>query len=239
MLRARVTGLGLCFALAACGVEAAGFDCLLQPSRTVELGTSVNGVIAEYFVDRGDRVRSGDPVAQLEASSQQAAVELARARAEFGKRKVARNQDLYRDDLLSIHDKDEVETESLIAELELNQASVELSLRTIRSPVDGVVMERQLDAGELVRDGVIATLARVNPLHVEVVVPVAYIGQVAVGEKAMVRPEAPVGGEYEATVTVVDSVVDAASGTFGVRLRLPNNGAKVPAGIRCQVAFAD
>ncbi|MEO0424390.1 MAG: efflux RND transporter periplasmic adaptor subunit [Pseudomonadota bacterium] len=231
--------MGLFLALSACGVEAAEFDCLLQPSRTVELGTSVNGVIAKYFVDRGDRVRSGDPVAQLEASSQQAAVELARARAEFGKRKVARNQDLYRDDLLSIHDKDEVETESLIAELELNQASVELSLRTIRSPVDGVVMERQLDAGELVRDGVIATLARVDPLHVEVVVPVAYIGQVEVGEKALVRPEAPLGGEYEATVTVVDSVVDAASGTYGVRLRLANKGAKVPAGIRCRVAFAD
>ena len=36
------------------------------------------------------------------------------------------------------------------------------------------------------------------------------------------RPEPPIGGTYAATVTAVDHVLDAASGTFGVRLALPN-----------------
>jgi hypothetical protein len=38
-------------------------------------------------------------------------------------------------------------------------------------------------------------------------------------------------------VKVVDRVIDAASGTFGVRLELPNRNGKVPAGIRCRVRF--
>jgi multidrug efflux pump subunit AcrA (membrane-fusion protein) len=53
----------------------------------------------------------------------------------------------------------------------------------------------------------------------------------------MVSPEEPVGGEYPATVTVVDRVVDAASGTFGVRLELPNPDRALSAGLKCRVRF--
>jgi multidrug efflux pump subunit AcrA (membrane-fusion protein) len=58
-----------------------------------------------------------------------------------------------------------------------------------------------------------------------------------VGMRARVMPESPVGGSYDAQVTVVDRVVDAASGTFGVRLALPNPDHRIPAGIRCQIEF--
>lgn len=47
----------------------------------------------------------------------------------------------------------------------------------------------------------------------------------------------PEGGKYEATVTVIDSVFDSASGTFGVGMVLPNAACRLPAGIRCQVDF--
>ena len=50
-------------------------------------------------------------------------------------------------------------------------------------------------------------------------------------------PEEPVGGEYRAEIVVVDRVVDAASGTFGVRLTLPNPNNEVLAGLRCRVDF--
>jgi multidrug efflux pump subunit AcrA (membrane-fusion protein) len=54
-----------------------------------------------------------------------------------------------------------------------------------------------------------------------------------------VRPEAPVSGTHPARVTVVDRVVDAASGTFGVRLQLPNPGYRLPAGLKCEIRFPD
>ena len=44
-------------------------------------------------------------------------------------------------------------------------------------------------------------------------------------------------GIYDAKVTVVDRVVDAASGLFGVRLELPNPDYKLSAGLKCQVTF--
>jgi multidrug efflux pump subunit AcrA (membrane-fusion protein) len=56
--------------------------------------------------------------------------------------------------------------------------------------------------------------------------------------QGVVTPEAPLNGtSYNARVSVVDRVVDAASGTLGVRLELPNPGYRLPAGLKCKVRF--
>jgi membrane fusion protein (multidrug efflux system) len=70
-----------------------------------------------------------------------------------------------------------------------------------------------------------------------VVLPVEQFGQIKMGMSATVVPQAPLNGQYTAIVTVVDRVVDAASGTFRVRLKLPNKDHVLPAGLRCTVEF--
>ena len=52
-----------------------------------------------------------------------------------------------------------------------------------------------------------------------------------------VRPDLPNAHPYSAAVTVVDQVFDAGSGTFGVRLALPNPGGVLSAGLRCHVVI--
>jgi multidrug efflux pump subunit AcrA (membrane-fusion protein) len=122
---------------------------------------------------------------------------------------------------------------------ELVRAQALLNQRKIISPFDGVVVERLMSPGEYRSEqSQVLTIAKVDPLNVEVFAPIAFYGQTAVGWSAEIMPEAPVGGLYRATVTVVDHVVDAASGTFGVRLELPNPGNKLPAGLRCKALFA-
>ena len=63
------------------------------------------------------------------------------------------------------------------------------------------------------------------------------LGTIKVGMQAEVTPENPVGQVYKAKVTIVDRVIDAASGTFGVRLELPNPKYRLPAGLKCRVSF--
>jgi multidrug efflux pump subunit AcrA (membrane-fusion protein) len=55
--------------------------------------------------------------------------------------------------------------------------------------------------------------------------------------RAEVTPELPNGGVRVASVTLVDPVVDGTSGTFGVRLELPNADYAVPSGLRCRARF--
>ncbi len=71
----------------------------------------------------------------------------------------------------------------------------------------------------------------------EVVAPIDLVGKIGVGTWVEVIPEDPVGGVYQARVKVVDRVVDAASGTFGVRIELPNPHNRLSGRIKCKVQF--
>jgi multidrug efflux pump subunit AcrA (membrane-fusion protein) len=186
----------------------------------------------------------------LESGTERAAVELARSKAtmegpmrasesrlDFALKKEQRTAELFKQNFVAAGALDEARTQRelaeselrearenrKIAELELQRNEEVLKLRSIRSPFDGVVVERYLSPGEFATSNVkdpVLKIAEVNPLHVETV-----------------RPEAP-GGRYTATVTAVDSIIDAASGTFGVRLELPNPGLRIPAGAKCKISFA-
>ena len=81
-----------------------------------------------------------------------------------------------------------------------------------------------------------ASVVQVEPLRVEVVLPMVAWGKLKARSPANVSAEG-FADALPATVSVVDTVFDSASGTFGVRLELPNAGGKVPAGIRCKVDF--
>ena len=246
--------------------DASEFECVIEPQQIVKLASPVVGMISRLDVDRGDIVRQGQIVGKIEDGVEAAALALARARAtngsavksaearaQFLRRKHERLDDLHTRSVSSLVSLQEAEAESQVAEQQLKEAQLnrELALlevihaeevlnqRTLRSPIDGVVVERLLVPGEYRNDqSPVLTLAQIDPLRVEVFVPTAQFGKIRVGSKAEVRPEKPISGIHVATVTVVDHVLDAASGTFGVRLTLPNAQLVLPAGIRCKVTFA-
>jgi multidrug efflux pump subunit AcrA (membrane-fusion protein) len=92
--------------------------------------------------------------------------------------------------------------------------------------------------GEYVHEqATVMTIAEIDPLYVEVFMPVSQYETVQPGMAANVAPELPIGGNYDAQVAVVDNVFDAASRTFRVRLVLPNADHALPAGLRCTVRF--
>lgn len=229
--------LMLLIAVPVFAVDVPVLEGLVEPNELVEFSSQVPGIIERLNFERGDRVRKGDVVAQLKFGVEEAAVNLAQARVEFGLRKAMRNEELYKKQLISLHEKDEIETEIQLAKLELAEAQERLKLRTIRSTTDGIVVERTGAAGEYVGEDSFVVIARIDPLNIEVVVPVEYYGAIKKGQYAEVVLEQPVGGNYKAKVVIVDHVIDAASGTFGVRLELKNPKLKIPAGLKCQVAF--
>jgi RND family efflux transporter MFP subunit len=213
-------------------------ECLVEPHLVTSLGSPVEGTLTEVLVDRGAFVTKGQVVARLNSMVEAATVNLKSAQEEFGKRKVERNEELYRKQLISANEKDELETQTRIAGLELKQQQEVLALRTIRSPINGVVVERLLGPGERVGSEKILKIAQIDPLNVEVIAPVEMFGSVRVGMVGEVRFQPLLPGAHKARVVVVDKVIDAASGTFGVRLELANPGNGIPAGIRCKVRFS-
>ncbi len=238
--------------------------CLVVPQVTLTIGTPVVGVLRSVAVNQGDVVNEGDVLAILESSLEQAEVALAKAKAEmeaaekstqmkaeFSFRKSVRATDLGKTSAMAQHEVDEAETEARlsqlahmevlenkrVAQLELERAKAALQLRTVRSPITGMVLERFLSPGELVKQAPIMKLARLDPLLVEVLAPVSWLGKVSAGMQGEVRLEWALTDPHQARVTVVNPVVNSASGTFEVLLELPNPGYKIPAGLPCSIRF--
>lgn len=238
--------------------------CVIKPSAEISIGTPVEGLIQTVPVERGDWVTKGQVIVTLESSLEEATVALAKAKAQaeaalknsqvkigFSTRNLERALNLFPSNAIAQHDVDEAQTEKALAEisyqeasenkrlaeLELHRATAALHLRTIRSPIKGVVVDRLLSPGELARQTPVMKLAQVDPLRVEVYAPLSLLGKLKTGMRADVRPEGKGQPVYQAKIVVVNKVVDSASGTFGVRLEMPNPNYAIPAGLACTVEF--
>jgi len=203
----------------------------------VELSSPVAGVVDSISVDRSDKVKKGQVVATLKADIEQVSVNISEERLKLIKAEHLRAVELYREKAITLSDKDKSDSEKNLSELELQHAKANLEMRLIKSPIDGVVVNRYFNSGEFVENKPILKLAQLNPLKIEVVSPISNYGKIVKGMKASVAPEF---GDYQnliAEVVIVDKVIDAASGTFGVRLELDNKDYAIPGGLKCKVQF--
>ncbi len=256
--------LGILFSIPASADDFNDFDCLIEPDVSIALSSPVDGIVESVLVEKSDLVQKGQVLAQLESSVEEATVELAREKAtndddihskqiklEFAQRRKSRAETLRKKNAISIDEKEQADTEvklalmelkkaktnKRLAELELKRAMVNLEQRTIKSTISGVVVERLLQPGESVEDRPILKIAQIDPLRVEVIAPASMFGKIQRGMQAKVYPEYPSGSAYEASVNLVDQVVDAASGSFGVSLMLPNPEHKLVGGLKCKLSF--
>ncbi len=241
------------------------FDCLIEPGLLVRLESQVDGALREVGVDRGSLVRAGDVIARVDSGFEEATVDLLRVRAddassiearlaqkEFANVRLERANQLLEREAIPRGQVEELEAAFKISEaelaaarkaqeiavMELRRAEADLHRYRITSPIDGVVTQRFLSPGESVyQDREIAEVASLDPLHVEVFLPVAMFPGLQVGQTGSVMPGLPGATPRTATVDVIDSVLDPTSNTFGVRLSLANEDLALPAGLRCQLSF--
>lgn len=252
--------------LAAFPAAAQEYDCIIEARQVVDIRSPVEGLIERVAVERGEGVKKGQVLVTLESGPERAALAVAKQRAgavgavksaeaklDLAAKKEKRAEELARQNFISSNALEEARTErslaesdlkvarenQRLAELEVQRATEVLNLRTIRSPITGVVVDRYLKTGEMATTNVkdpILKLAEIDPLNVEVVLPATLYGSIQQGDQAEVSPETP-AQKFVARVKVVDRVINAASGTFGVRLELPNEKLLVPAGAKCRMRF--
>ena len=255
----------LCVCLATTATAQERHDCIMDPSLVIEVGSAVDGLLKDAFVTRGDDIATGQLIARLDGSVQEAAlayarelaqsgssVEIARNRLELARSEVERAEELLTRNLVADAVVQSLRSRTSEAELQLQQAEIDqrlatleqarveaqLAQRDIVSPIDGIVITRMMSPGEYVfSQAPVAQLAQTNPIHVEVFLPTELYATLTNGDTGMIYPAEPVGGEYAAEIIAIDRVFDAASDTFGVRLALQNPDGALPTGLDCQVMF--
>jgi membrane fusion protein, heavy metal efflux system len=235
--------------------------CVIEPDTVAEVGTQVIGVVERLHAQRGDFVNAGQTLVSMRADVERAnagvadirakvdaEVQASRASLELAAQKLKRTESLVSQSFVSEQAVQQAQAEHELARQKLAQAQgqqriyaqerrvadAQLGLRSVKSPVSGVVVERFASLGERVEDKPLMRVAVIDPLRVELMLPTSMYGSLERGASISVVPELPGALPVAATVSQIDRVMDAASNTFRVRLRLPNPGGRLPAGLRCK-----
>ncbi|MBC7664250.1 MAG: efflux RND transporter periplasmic adaptor subunit [Caulobacter sp.] len=254
-------------AVAAAPADEAGFECLLEPWQLIELRTPVEGIIGSIGANRGESIKRGQVLIELQSQNERVAVELARLRTkldgavvaarnriDYATKRHARLVDLEKDKYISTQARDEADAERRLAEAELQSALENrevakldlqrtqelLALRTVTAPFSGVVVDRMLNVGELAEAG----SGRKPVLKLAQIDPMRADVALPAAMLGQVKlgtkasVQAAVGGKrFNAVVRSVDQLIDAASSTFVVRLEIPNKDNAVPGGSRCSASI--
>lgn len=187
----------------------------VEPIFLVQVGTQVNGPIRKLFVDYNDRVKAGDIVAQIDPavyeahlardkanlSQCEANVEQTEAKLAQADKDLARSRELAKRDMLSQSELDAAVAtrDALAAQIKVVRAAVEqaraalstsqteLDYTTIRSPVTGVIINRNVSEGQTVVASMSAQVlfsiaTDLKKMQVQASIPEADIGRVSVGQ---------------------------------------------------------
>lgn len=238
-------------------------DCTFVPSNRAEISFAGSGIVAEMLVDRGQSVRAGQLVGRLESSVEETTLAIAdlrskqdtpirnaEAKLKLAEANLARVKALFRKGTVPQGSLDQAQAErdaaAIDVESQKDQASLDLleaqrahrllERRNLRSPFDGVVIDRYISPGEYADAQHVLGIAQLDPLAVEINLPAAAFGSLKVGDTLSVIP-ASGGAAATATIATVDPMIDA-NGGFRVRGLLANPGNTMPAGSRCTVDVA-
>ncbi|HLF15611.1 MAG TPA: efflux RND transporter periplasmic adaptor subunit [Bacteroidota bacterium] len=224
----------------------------INPLQTVKVGSQVSGTVSRLFVDFNSVVTQGQIVAVIDstflsASVREAEANLQRSRAQLNEseRSLNRTKELFAKDLVSQADLDAALTtyETSVAQMKqteaaLERARVNIRYAVIRSPIDGIVISRDVDVGQTVAASLSAPqlFAIANDLsrmQVEASVDEADIGQISAGQTATFTvdayPEENFAGkvaQVRLSPITVQNVV-----TYTVIIDVPNRDQKLRPGM--------
>ncbi len=139
----------------------------INPVNTVEIGSQISGTVESVYVDFNSRVKKGDPLAQIDpapfrAKLTQAEADLKKAQVDYelAKRIMDADEELYKKRLIPKQEYDDSKAKfsSASATLESAKAGFEtarsnLDSTTIRSPIDGVVISKNINVGQTIAAG--------------------------------------------------------------------------------------
>lgn len=215
------------------------------PGRDVKVGALVAGRVEQMLVGEGDEVKSGQPLARIEAAPlrdriSDADAQQVRARAELdnARTRSARSEKLWKDGIVSRQEVDDLRSAVVAAQSALAQAtaaggtaSTQLGRATLRAPFDGVVAAILVPAGAPVDGNAtpVIQIADTRVLELRAAVPAARIGEVGKDQLAEVIVDGV--GTIPGHVVAMAPLVDVTTNTIVVRVRIENADRRLRGGL--------
>lgn len=228
----------------------------IEPVTKVEVGTQVSGIIDHIYVDYNSEVKKGQLIAELDKTNliarlKSAEAQLSSAKSEYEYQKVnfRRMGDLHKKEFISDDEyesarlaMDKAEANYRAQQLSLNEAQTNLGYASIYSPIDGVILSREVEEGQTVAAAMttptLFTIAQdLTDMRVIADVDEADIGGVKVGQRVTFTVDAFPNDQFEGRVTQVRRQATTTSNvvTYEVVISAPNPDLKLTPGLTASV----
>lgn len=215
----------------------------VRPVATVSVKPRVSGQIAEVLFQEGQDVQPGDVLARIDPAPFEVALAQAKARHaqagaqwEIAVRQEKRYSPLAKQGAVAVDEAQQLESQAEAAAANrdaawaaVQEAELQLSYCTIRSPIAGRTGQRSVDAGNVVKadETELVVINQLKPIEVIFAVPEQYFGEITrnmARGKLKVTMAAPGGQDQEVTgyLSFVDNAIHAATGTVNVKATMPN-----------------
>lgn len=230
----------------------------IEPVTSVDVGTQVSGVISKLYVDYNSVVKAGEVIAELdrtnlmsELSSAQASLKSAQSELDYQKTNYERYKALYDKGLISANDFEQARLSYVQAQQKTQQqkenvkkAQTNLGYATITSPIDGVVLSKEVEEGQTVASSfstpTLFKIARdLTDMRVIADVDEADIGDVKEGQRVTFTVDAFPDDTFEGQVTQVrqEATTESNVVTYEVVISAPNDDLKLKPGLTANVVI--
>ena len=230
----------------------------IEPVTSVDVGTQVSGIVSKLYVDYNSVVKAGQVIAELDRTnllstlaSAQANLKSAQSDLDYQKTNYERYKNLYDQGLISANDFDQarlsyVRAQQTVAQQQesVKRAETDLGYATITSPIDGVVLSKEVEEGQTVASSFnTPTLFKIakdlTDMRVIADVDEADIGEVKEGQRVSFSVDAYPNDTFEGKVTQVRQQATTESNvvTYEVVISAPNQDLKLKPGLTANVTI--
>jgi len=184
----------------------------------IDISTKISGRVAELTKDEGEPVKAGELVAKLEYEELNAQRLSIIANLDNARTNLKRVTDLHKTGSVSQKDFDAAQTAFKVAQANYNQISASIENAVIFSPINGMVLERNLEVGEVAMPGTpIITVADISKVWIKIFVDGNRIGDVVWGQEALVEVDSSPGRVFRGKVVAISKKAEFTPKTIQTR----------------------
>lgn len=193
----------------------------LEARRNVELMAKAQGQITRIHHEEGEFVEQGQVLVEIEHDEEQILLEKAKVNLENAERELRRAEELSGKGLSAEREYENAKQARDLAFHERDLARIGLQDRIIRAPFPGQIAERSVELGQTISPGQpLFRLVDVSPLEVRLFLPEQVVRDLEVGQLVQIRPDIDPDRPLQGTVHQIAPVVDPATSTLKVTLRV-------------------
>ena len=207
-----------------------------QADLKVTLRAETSSTVEKIIADKGQEVKKGDPLLNLDVKDRKAKLEEAQANVESKEIEYNAAQKLFEKNFAPKTSLAKTKAAYEEAKAHLSQMELDLKNTKIQAPFDGIIDSKKVDIGQFVNIGdELMTLVDLDPIKVTIPVSEEKISLLALGQKSIIKPIN--GTPFEGQVTYVSRVADPATRTYQVEITSANPNYTIPDGMTVEASI--